>query len=142
MSDILLDWDNHEGCAVSDLTDTAGLRSAIAISLFSDRRAGGIPTQDDRGWWGESYLEPGTVFGSLLWTRDRAKLGPDLAAEIKSDCMAALAWLTETGTAARLTVGVTIEVRNHVGRAEIAVSAERPSGDTEDLRYNLQFGLS
>lgn len=56
-----------------------GLRTAVIISLFSDRRANDadvLPdgTNDRRGWWGDVCPEvEGDLIGSRLWLLSRAK---------------------------------------------------------------------
>ena len=51
-----------------------GLRSAVLISLFTDRRAepGDVPEgEDPRGWWADVLGEEGDRIGSRLWLIDR-----------------------------------------------------------------------
>ena len=81
--------------------DEDGLKTAIANSLFSDRRIsfdGEIPsTPDDRrGWWGDNLLESGDFMGSRLWTLGQKKMtGDTIIADAEEIIKEALAWMIE-----------------------------------------------
>jgi phage gp46-like protein len=66
------DWVIARGGLAAD----GGIRSAILVCLFTDRRAPEATVLTDgttnrRGWWGDTYsAQP---WGSLLWTLNRAK---------------------------------------------------------------------
>lgn len=85
-----------------DLAKEDGLRTAVIVSLFSDRRAEAddeIPdgSDDRRGWWF------GTI-GSRLWLLARAKEMPDTLARARAYAIEALQWLIDDGVATAVEV--------------------------------------
>jgi phage gp46-like protein len=102
----LFDLDLGDG---GDTVDV-GLRTAVIISLFSDRRAeaddvlpdGGT---DRRGWWGD--LEPAVendLIGSRLWLLSREKQLSSVLLRAETYARQALAWLVEDGVCRAVTV--------------------------------------
>lgn len=89
-----------------DLATDAGLRAAVVISLFSDRRADAddeIPdgTTDRRGCWQESFpAAEGDQLGSRLWLLARAKEVPETLSRAEQYAREALAWLVTDSVAA------------------------------------------
>lgn len=86
-----------------DLATEDGLRSAVIVSLFTDRRAeidDEIPdgSGDRRGWWADPTL------GSRLWLLARAKQTPDTLARARAYAIEALQWLIDDG------VGTAVDV--------------------------------
>ena len=141
MSDLALAFKNglidldfgSDGALVDD-----GLRTAVIISLFSDRRADDtdiLPDGEDRrGWWGDIYPSvDGDRIGSRLWLNDRAK---QLASVLRRDekfGKEALAWMIEDGVAKDVTV--TAENPGPGIRA-IHVSITKPSGAVVEFKFN------
>lgn len=85
-----------------DLAKDDGLRTAVIISLFTDRRAEAddeIPdgSDDRRGWWAGSS-------GSRLWLLARAKEMPDTLARARTYAIEALQWLVDDGVATAVEV--------------------------------------
>lgn len=77
-----------------DLATESGLRSAVIVSLYTDRMASAddaLPdaTEDRRGWWADSVL------GSRLWLLARAKETDDVLARAREYATEALAWLLD-----------------------------------------------
>ncbi len=95
-----------------DLTSDQGLRTAVLISLFTDRRADDddqLPdgSNDRRGYWGDSYPDiDGDELGSRLWLLSREKQTTDVLIRAREYCQEALQWLIEDGIAS------TVEVDN------------------------------
>jgi phage gp46-like protein len=93
-----------------DLASEQGLRSAVLVSLFTDRRAAAddeIPdgTNDRRGSWMDSY--PAVArdqMGSRLWLLARAKELPDTLERARAYTLEALQWLIDDGVAAAVNV--------------------------------------
>ena len=77
----------------NDLTRDTTLRTAILLSLFSDRRAAGtdlLPSPSDRrGWW------PDPNAGSKLWLYERAKIDNNLLGALAQEAVDSLKWLVE-----------------------------------------------
>ncbi|TKA91802.1 hypothetical protein FAZ79_00410 [Guyparkeria sp. SB14A] len=89
----------------ADLATEDGLRSAVLVSLFTDRRAAeddALPdgTDDRRGSWQDSYLDrQNDRQGSRLWLLKRAKQTAENATRAREYAEEALAWLVEDGVA-------------------------------------------
>ncbi len=86
-----------------ELATESGLKSAVIVSLFTDRRAeadDAIPdgTTDRRGWWAEASL------GSRLWLLAREKETADVLLRAEEYAREALAWLVEDGVAAAVEI--------------------------------------
>ncbi len=94
----------------ADLATEDGLRSAVLVSLFTDRRAAeddALPdgTDDRRGSWQDSYLDrQNDRQGSRLWLLARAKQTDENATRAREYAEEALAWLIEDGIATAVQV--------------------------------------
>lgn len=142
MTDIALTFDDAAGefdlaLEAGGLAGDDGLRTAIAISLFSDARARAddpLPQAggDPRGWWGDAgNTDVADQIGSRLWLFERAKLSSGLTLQLRDVVREALRWLVDDGIASDLAVAVTIgapEARFPTGKLDIAISLTRPSG--------------
>ena len=112
MTDAALHWDDavyagDVGLSGADLVREEGLRTAVIVSLFSDRRAepGDIPEgEDPRGWWGDAIAEDDDRIGSRLWLLGRSKQTPDVPVRAEEYAREALAWFVEDGIADRVDV--------------------------------------
>lgn len=85
-----------------DLATEDGLRTAVIISLFTDRRAEAddeIPDggDDRRGWWADSL-------GSRLWLLARSKETPDTLARARTYAAESMQWLIDDGVATAVEV--------------------------------------
>lgn len=144
MSDIALAWDSlflatDLTLVRDDLKTDEGLRTAILISLFSDRRAepgDEIPAGDDlRGWWGDDFPSVGgDKIGSRLWLLSRSKDTANVLARAESYAREALQWLIDdlvaqsvTATATRLT-----EVRGY----RLTIAVQRPGRETTTYQFD------
>jgi phage gp46-like protein len=101
------DW----GVGIGDLAiDAGGLRSAVMLSLFTDRAAppGYVPPPGSppqrRGYWGDTYAK--RQIGSWLWTLDRSIKSGDLALlnDVDDICSVALQWLIDDGVVSTVNV--------------------------------------
>jgi phage gp46-like protein len=87
-----------------------GLKTAVVLSLFIDRRAEDddeLPdnTGDRRGWWADAYAEiADDKIGSRLWLLSREKQLPSVLARAREYAEEALAWLVEDSVAESVTV--------------------------------------
>lgn len=75
------------------------LRTAIAISLFTDARCSDdeLPDSDasPRGYWGDMELPGDETLGSKLWLIDRRKITSETLAKAREYCDDALKWLVD-----------------------------------------------
>jgi phage gp46-like protein len=136
VSDLALIW-NDEGfgadvaITAGDLVADDGLKTAVILSLFLDRRArpdDRLPQDgsDRRGWWGDiaSTDDDGPI-GSRLWLLEREKRLPSVVARAREYCEEALAWLIRDEVARSVTVETEITSEGWLG---IGVVIERPEG--------------
>lgn len=77
-----------------DLATESGLRSALILSLYTDRRAEPDDVLPDgsanrRGWWADPKL------GSRLWLLARSKETDDVLSRAREYASEALAWMLE-----------------------------------------------
>jgi len=103
------DGDRRFDLALSgaDLASESGMRAAVIVSLFSDRRAerddvlpGAPHDTDRRGWWADAWPEvSGDRIGSRLWLLSREKQTADVLQRARGYAEEALAWLVEDGAA-------------------------------------------
>lgn len=116
MTDIALVWDAAQAraditIAPPDLRRDDGLRTAVAISLFTDALArpdDSIPdgTDDRRGWWGDlppDGEDPDPI-GSRLWLLTREKRTEATRLRAEAYAREALAWLVADDVAAAVEV--------------------------------------
>lgn len=106
--DMTIDIDNWDiTLDGADIASDAGLRSAVLVSLFTDRRAeeDDAVEGDHRGCWSD-ILEPvaGDRIGSRLWLLDRAKETAATLRDAKRYAEEALQWLVDDGHATGVTV--------------------------------------
>lgn len=136
MTDIALFWDAKAAAADlsmlgADLQTDDGLRTAIIISLFTDRRAEPddvLPQDggDPRGWWGDSLADvPGDQMGSRLWLLAREKQLTSVVTRARQYALEALAWLIADGVASSVDVLAEISAPGVLG---IRVQVSRPAG--------------
>lgn len=111
MNDIALKINEEQGIDIEESGDLDGdgtIKTAILLSLFTDRRAGPseIPAfqTDPRGYWGDHIAGSTFRTGSKLWLHRRAKNAPFEVAQIVATCREALDWLLEDGLVHRVEV--------------------------------------
>jgi len=119
LADLALAWSNTTGDADllmidSDLASDRGLETAIALSLFTDRRAQDDDTppsgdsHDRRGWWADEFaVVQGDLIGSRLWLLDRSKLTNETVLNAQQYATEALQWLIDDEVAASIDVTIT-----------------------------------
>lgn len=156
MTDAALVWNSEEGradfaLAAGDLAPEDGLRTAVTISLFTDRQArgdddvadaaGSRDAEDRRGWWGD-LPRPGLgtrLIGSRLWLLRRAKATEGTRLRAITMVREALAWMIEDGIVDRL------EIEARFGgtppdRLLLTVTLRRGSADARfDLAWQAEF---
>jgi phage gp46-like protein len=121
-----------------DLASDDGLRTAVLLSLFTDRRAeedDPLPSEDGdrRGWWADELAAvEGDRFGSRLWLLERSKRQEDVAPRAEEYAREALAWMLEDSVASKIDVVATV-----AGEAlELSVTIHRPVGDPASFRFS------
>ncbi len=122
----------------ADLAEESGLRTAVIVSLFTDRLAkptDTIPdgTLDRRGHWSDSYLaERGDLEGSRLWLLDREKIMPEVLRRAEDYTREALEWM--------LSDGVVLQVRATAwttGSEDLNIRASLEKPDGEEVTFEF-----
>ncbi len=141
MSDLALGWQTDMAdlrIERGDLALDGGLESAIAISLFSDRRADDgdvLPAAeaDRRGWWGDAVpAVEGDRIGSRLWLLAREKQTEPTLRRVEQCAAEALQWLVEDRVAERVEVAASVPRRGLLG---LLVTIHRPKADPVEYRF-------
>lgn len=127
-----------------DLEEDDGLQTAVAISLFTDRRVRegeqlprtsmpGDTALDRRGWWGDTFPPvEGHLTGSRLWTLAREKQTDAVVQRARDFALEALRWLLDDGIARA--VNVTTEI-NAPGVLGLLVEVVRPDKPVAQYRF-------
>ncbi|ELN6426105.1 phage GP46 family protein, partial [Salmonella enterica] len=103
MADVAIVWRSGHGDLVlngPDLLTDDSIKTAVIISLFTDRRAqpsDPVPdgTTDRRGWWADSFRK--RPIGSRLWLLSREKTLASVVERTAAYADEALAWLKPAG---------------------------------------------
>lgn len=139
-------WDNvvFAGDLVAGehgLVDDASLRTAVLISLFSDRRAKSddrLPDDggDRRGWLGDAMADvAGDRLGSRLWLLDREKQTEETRRRAIEYAGEALQWLIDDGLASTIDIEAEWVATGMLG---LRVGISLTTGAIE--RYDLRLG--
>ena len=120
----------------NDLATDEGLRTAVLISLFTDRRVDQdeLPPEEERarGWWADLFPdEPGDVIGSRLWLLQREKRTVETLNRAEEYCSEALQWMIDDGVAGSVDVSASYD---SAGFMIISISIQRP-----DLKDRTTF---
>lgn len=141
MSDIATIWQGFGGdwlVAGPSLQADDGLRTAVVLSLFTDRLAGADDALPDanagrRGWWGDAYAAvPGDLIGSRLWLLARSKQLPQVLRAAELYASEALQWLVDDGVASAVDVQAEV-VRD--GLLGLQVSITRSAAPVQRYRF-------
>lgn len=145
MSDIGLTWNAAAGAAdfsivANDLATDDGLRTAVALSLFTDRLAGvgdvlPVGEADRRGWWADAVpVVPGDNFGSRFWLLSRSKQTPDVLSRAEEYAREALQWLLDDKVSDKITA--VAEFATALAAEGITITIRRPNNDSVSYRFN------
>tara|TARA_R110000803_G_scaffold162194_1_gene225802 strand:+ start:15212 stop:15664 length:453 start_codon:yes stop_codon:yes gene_type:complete len=120
-----------------DLKPDDGLETAVAISVFSDKRvtSDDLPefATDKKGWWGDMFPEvPNDKIGSRLWLLDREKTTNETLRRSEDFIKESLTWMLEDGVASDITVQSSYDDNN---QAIPIVEISRPG--SESVRYQV-----
>ncbi len=140
MTDLALIWDTAAGVADLGVIDGGlatddGLRTAVIVSLFTDRRARPddvLPgaADDRRGWWADAASPvAGDQIGSRLWLLAREKRTPATLTRARDYTDEALGWLIDDGVARSVEIEVQAEGSGSELVLAIGVVITRATGD-------------
>lgn len=108
-----------------------GLETAIAISLFTDKRVTDEELPDletnKRGWWGDMFPEVDQdQIGSRIWTLRRRKRTTEVLRLFEDYAKEALEWMIEDGVANSVSVVASYD-QNGFLQGEVTI--EKPPGN-------------
>lgn len=150
MTDVALFWDAEAVAAdmtleAGDLATEAGLKTAVIISLFTDRRArpdDPLPEAgaDRRGWWGDvTAREADDEIGSRLWLLSREKQTAEVVARAREYALEALGWMLRDRVASAVEVVAEITRPGVLG---LSIIITRPDGPGRERFDFVWKGLS
>lgn len=153
MPDFALIWDadlaiGDMAIVDDDVASDAGLKTAVLLSLFLDRRANDddrLPdnTGDRRGHWGDEFSsDENDRIGSRLWLLSRAKSLSDLPRLAQGYCSEALQWLLDDGVASRVDVSAELVNAALLITANIERPGRAPISFTFDHVWNAEVSLA
>jgi phage gp46-like protein len=144
--DIELFWDPQRvrydfGFSAGDLATDHDIKTAVIISLFTDRRAQDDdalpdPAMSKRGWWGDAFGAMGTgrQIGSRLWLLSREKQIKEVQSRAREYAVEALKWLVDDGVASNVTVDAQVVQTGMLGLVVVIEREKRPPA-----RYRFEF---
>lgn len=129
-----------------DLESDDSLRTAVIISLFSDRLANAddvLPSNDGdrRGWWGDLPIDssapgPDDYIGSRLWLLERCTNAPANAVAAAAYAKEALQWLIDDGVAQSVAVQAVWISSDQLG---LIIIISQQSGNAQPVQKTFQF---
>lgn len=128
MADLALKWDGVIGdleFGEMDIVTDDSLKSAILISIFTDKRHEG-----ERGCWIDSFEDD--PVGSRLWLLDREKKISEIPLRANEYVRESLQWLIRDGIVKSVKVDSYIEGQNIL---QIPIEVTKPDGK----KVNYQF---
>lgn len=152
LADLALNWVNATSASAltsyadlalidSDLASDRGIKTAIALSLFTDRRADDDDTppsgnpNDRRGWWADEFAANlGDLFGSRLWLLDRSVLTNETVLLATEYIKEALQWLLDDAVAESITPVVTM-LQSPPGLLYV-ITAQQPGKDAVTFQFS------
>lgn len=148
MTDIKTTWDLERGdwsFTQPGLSEDEGLRTAIIISLFTDRRANAddeLPnaTGNRRGWFGDNFAAiDGDQIGSRLWLLSREKQLVNVLLKAREYCKEALQWMIADGVAKSVEV-VSDVLRD--GVLAVYITINKPGGNSLQFKFQTHWNAS
>lgn len=129
--------------SAAGLETDEGLETAVAISLFTDRRADPDDVLPDnsanhRGWWGDSFADiEGDRIGSRLWLLHREKQRPVVLERAREYAREALRWLIDDGIARSVEV---VAEFTSAGLLGLGISIARADAGPVRFRFETFWG--
>lgn len=123
-----------------DLATDTGLRTAVIISLFTDRRVDRedlpVGATSLGGWFGDAFPEvEGDQVGSRLWLLQREKRSVETLRRAEEYSEEALQWMIEDGVADSVTATASWDSK---GFLVLEIEVQKPD-DALNFRYNVQW---
>lgn len=127
------------GISAGSLKSDHDIKTAVLISLFTDRRAEADDALPDaaasrRGWWGDALSS--RRIGSRLWLLSREKQLREVVIRAREYTEEALKWLIEEGIARRVVVSAEIA---QPGWVALSIMIERERSAPARYRYEFAW---
>lgn len=119
-----------------DLLLVSGFETALAMSIFEERRAdkSEVPTSElRRGWWGNTVGPIGFEIGSKLWLLEQARKTQATLNSAKDYAKKCTQWLVSD----RHLVKVETEAKFTSDNLDLIIELKRSNGQTEIKSYQL-----
>ena len=119
--------------------DLTRLKSAIAISLFTDARVpdSELPAgMENQGWWGDYDMTDS--IGSRLWLLKRSKITSAVINSARDYINQALKWLVTDGKL--LAIDLTVE-RQGIDWLVYQINCQLPDGSWEKIVLEQEYGV-
>jgi phage gp46-like protein len=118
-----------------------GLRTAIIISLFTDRQANDVDeltdgSQNKRGWWADALGAQGDKIGSRLYLLRRSKQTPGVLITAREYCIEALQWKLTDNVVRRIEVDT-----EWVARGVLGIRATLYKADGKPFEAFFEYSL-
>lgn len=147
MSDIALEITRTEfgdrfdfAVANGDLKLDEGLRTAVIVSLFTDRRVTKnevLLGQDQRGWWADAIAEiPDDLSGSKLWLLEREKQTNETLTRAVEYAKEALQWMIDDEIAETINVVASYPLN---GFLKLEIEIQKPDGDKLNYAFDKEW---
>lgn len=126
--DIAIVWDSNFGdikFSEKDFETDESLKTAILISLFTDKRVG-----NEKGCWFDTY--EGYQLGSKLWTLEREKRLDQVPLRANEYAAEALQWLKDEGVVKSIKVDSYLDGSNTL---MLPISVTKPDGKVSKFDF-------
>lgn len=132
------------GFAGGDLAADHDIKTAVLVSLFTDRRAEDDdelpdPSSSKRGWWGDALgaVGSGRRIGSRLWLLSREKQLNEALIRAREYATESLQWLVADGVAQRVAVNAFV-VRTGMLGLEVQIERQKQA----PAKFRFEFAWS
>lgn len=126
-----------------DLSGDHDLKTAVLVSLFTDRRAEDddvLPEEgaSKRGWWADVFgvVGDGRRIGSRLWLLQREKQLNEVVNRAREYCKEALQWLVDDGVASDVIIDAEVVADGVLG---IRVAIHRDKSTPNKFRFDYAW---
>lgn len=121
------------------LADDHDIKTAIILSLFTDRRAEPDdelpdPTDSRRGWVGDVFFD--YPLGSRLWLLGREKQLPEVLNRAREYAEESLGWMLQIGVVESVEV---LAMSFESGVLSLHVSVKRPGKDLDRFKFDYAW---
>ncbi len=137
------DYDFDITVETDDLKTDEGLRTAVIVSLYTDRRVetDELPPEEKsrRGWFGDLFAENvGDLIGSRLWLLKRAKATDETRNLAEDYAQEALQWLIDDGVADSIDISASYDANKALA---IECIINKPNGEALPFQFESPWAI-